>query len=139
MRHENIEEELQRLRDRIIELEDVMGWDLRPALSFCLDLQPQECAVLAMLCKREMCKKEQIFIMLYSQKNVDERPEPKIVDVLVSRIRKKLDPLGIEIKTLWGEGLAMEKPSRLKLMRHCEERVMRYMMLRYERPKLTAA
>jgi DNA-binding response OmpR family regulator len=33
--------------------------------------------------------------------------EPKIVDVIVCKIRKKVKPLGIEIDTSWGRGYAL--------------------------------
>ncbi|MEO0449078.1 MAG: helix-turn-helix domain-containing protein [Pseudomonadota bacterium] len=35
----------------------------------------------------------------------------KIVDVIICKIRKKLKPYGIEIKTIWGCGYQMEKDS----------------------------
>ena len=34
----------------------------------------------------------------------DEPGEEKIIDVLVCKIRKKLKPYGIDIKTHWGRG-----------------------------------
>ncbi len=37
----------------------------------------------------------------------DQEPELKIIDVFICKIRKKLDPLGVRIDTLWGKGYAL--------------------------------
>jgi two-component system cell cycle response regulator CtrA len=54
------------------------------------------------LMAREYATKEAIMAALYWDK--DEPGELKMIDVLVSRIRKKLRPFGIDIKTHWGRG-----------------------------------
>lgn len=42
--------------------------------------------------------------------------QPKIVDVYVCKMRKKLQPYGAAVETLWGRGYRMDDVSRLKLM-----------------------
>jgi two-component system, cell cycle response regulator CtrA len=39
---------------------------------------------------------------LYSDQ-ADEAPDEKVLDVWICKMRKKLKPFGIEIKTHWGE------------------------------------
>ncbi|MCW7544875.1 winged helix-turn-helix domain-containing protein [Aurantimonas litoralis] len=40
--------------------------------------------------------------------NPDDWPEPKLVDVLVCRVRKLIDPMGLVIATQWGVGYHLE-------------------------------
>jgi two-component system cell cycle response regulator CtrA len=50
---------------------------------------------------------------LYSL-NPDDPPEVKIVDVFVCKMRKKLKPFGIEIKTNWGESYEIPEESKAR-------------------------
>ncbi len=43
-------------------------------------------------------------------READDAPDEKIIDVFLSRIRKKLDPLGITFTTHWGVGWTIAKP-----------------------------
>lgn len=38
----------------------------------------------------------------------DDDREIKLVDVVIHKLRKKLEPLGVTIRTAWGEGYRME-------------------------------
>lgn len=43
----------------------------------------------------------------------NEEPKPKIIDVFVCKARKKIEPIGVRIDTIWGKGYALavsEKP-----------------------------
>lgn len=53
---------------------------------------------------------------IYHRLYGDEGPEPKILDVFVSTIRKLLPP-EIKIETLWGRGWAINKEGRASLSR----------------------
>lgn len=46
--------------------------------------------------------KEQLLNDLYGLQI--EEPEIKIIDVLVCKVRKKLQPLGVEVQTVWASG-----------------------------------
>ncbi len=50
--------------------------------------------------------KEAALSWLY-QIGTDEEPEIKIIDVYICKIRKKTDPLGLRIDTVWGKGYAL--------------------------------
>jgi two-component system cell cycle response regulator CtrA len=81
-----------------------------------LELTATEERVFAMLAKREqISSKEQLMFSLYSGRATDEEPEPKIVDVMVCKIRRKIAPFGLTIETAWGRGYVMPKASRDKL------------------------
>jgi DNA-binding response OmpR family regulator len=45
---------------------------------------------------------EQLLTSLYWDR--PEEPEVKIIDVFICKIRKKIDPLGLQIQTIWGRG-----------------------------------
>lgn len=55
--------------------------------------------------------KEAILESMYQLRpSEDEVPEIKIVDVFVCKLRKKIEPLGLSIKTVWGRGYHLEEP-----------------------------
>lgn len=60
----------------------------------------------------KLCTKDMLYNALYwDVANSDKLPHPKIIDVLVCKIRRKLDPYGYVIITAWGKGYMMtEKP-----------------------------
>lgn len=70
-------------------------------------LTGKETAVLQALVEAfpRVLSKEQIMDRIYL--GPDEEPEIKIVDVFVCKLRKKIDPLGLRIDTVWGSGYAM--------------------------------
>lgn len=55
--------------------------------------------------------KETLLVASADAGNDDDR-EIKIVDVVICKIRKKLQPLGVTIQTVWGEGYRMELPAQ---------------------------
>ena len=69
-------------------------------------LTPSEERVMGVLVGRERASKEAIMAALYLDRSADAA-EPKIVDVYICKIRRKVRPFGVEIVTLWGEGFAL--------------------------------
>lgn len=45
-----------------------------------------------------------------------EETNPKMVDVMICNLRKKLRPFGVEIETLWGRGYSLESPMRQRIL-----------------------
>lgn len=92
------------LEERVRQLEDA----LTPPWAVPVEwrLTSAEARVFAHLMTREMATKESIMAALYSDR-ADDQIEPKIVDVFVCKIRKKLRPFGIQIDTVWGKGYAL--------------------------------
>ena len=66
------------------------------------NLTDSEERIARVILAREYASKDAIMAALYWDK--DEPGEEKIIDVLVCKIRKKLNPYGIDIKTHWGRG-----------------------------------
>lgn len=111
---DTLESEIVRLNEWIAALErDFLGADLAFPIEWGLTASEQR--VVAVILSRTTVRKDQIMTALYRDRNKDEA-EPKIVDVLVCKIRKKLDPFKIVINTLWAIGYMIEEPQRTELL-----------------------
>lgn len=99
-RIEELEEELRQARDALAGTE--VGID--PLAFRALHLTRSEAQVLQMLLAREMLTTE-AYMAVRSADDWDG--DPKILDVFVCKLRKKLAPRGIQILTVWGKGWYM--------------------------------
>lgn len=115
-RVDGLEADNQRLRDRIDELERLLGMDSSSVNRFPVEwrLTPSEARVLGFLATREQASKEAIMLALYVERP-DDPPEIKIVDVFICKLRKKVKNFGIEIETLWGQGYRLSRVMRARL------------------------
>lgn len=59
--------------------------------------------------------KESALEWLY-QLNADSEPEIKIIDVYICKARKKLEPIGVRIDTVWGKGYALAVSARPRIV-----------------------
>lgn len=111
-RLEVVEEENALLRERVAELERVLGITLDAPLEW--GLTGQESRVMGALIARPLVTKDVAMAALYRDFGRDE-PEPKIIDVFICKIRKKVRPFGIEIETVWGQGYRIPADQRAAL------------------------
>lgn len=111
---ERLEEENDILRERVRQLEKRLG-ESATEIPIELCLSPHESAMLAHMMGRKMCSKNDLMAALYGNLPDVDEPEIKIVDVFICKIRKKLKPFQIEIKTVWGRGFALPAASKQKL------------------------
>ena len=86
-----------------------MGFRFLAPLEF--GLTGSEARVFGVIMKREVATMDACMAALYRDEGRDEA-EPKIVDVYVCRMRKKLKPFGIQIRTVWGVGYAMDPAAK---------------------------
>jgi two-component system cell cycle response regulator CtrA len=107
------------LRDRVAELEE----KIRQLESQVVDrgivapaewgLTPKEEAMAIAFAKHGYIDKKQAMTVLWSSKwDIDGEPDPKIFDVMLCHLRKKVKPFGVEIITRWGRGWEMPAASR---------------------------
>ena len=61
-----------------------------------------------------VCTKEHLYDVLYTTRQ-NYKPDPKVFRQMLCDIRKQLEPLGIEIKTVFGIGYIMPVESKAKL------------------------
>lgn len=115
--------ELERLRDRVAELEDATGLTAkvprhlipRDLISGARVASPMVCRVIGILLTRDFGDRDALFSTLYGAKHEDEQPDIKCLDIHVSQARRGLRSLGVEIKTLYGRGWYMDEANKTKL------------------------
>lgn len=54
-----------------------------------------------------LLSKEAALDWMYQFTGEGDEPEIKIIDVYICKARKKLEPIGVRIDTLWGKGYAL--------------------------------
>lgn len=106
----SIERENDELRERVAALEGQLGMLFDAPLV--LELTGQEARIFGMLLRRDVLTKDAAMLGLYGHRNADEEAEPKIIDVFICKMRKKLTPFGIAIETIWGRGYRMPAVSK---------------------------
>lgn len=74
-----------------------------------------EVLLISALARRGKMTKSALYDALYSLRHADEQPEPKIVDVFICKLRKKLGRHGISIRTVWGHGYELTADNVAKL------------------------
>lgn len=74
----------------------------------------KEFAILAALVKARgrAVTKENLLKALYWDRWGKDEPEMKIIDVFVCKLRKKIKPAGLGIKTHWGRGYELVVPGQ---------------------------
>lgn len=112
-RLEALEAENERLQDRVLVLEDLLGIGIEWPLF--LGLTPHEGKVLGALMRREVQSKEGLLLALYGTRPDGDMPDIKIIDVFICKLRKKLGRFGITVDTLWGQGYRLPMAMRDKI------------------------
>ena len=109
--------EVQALRDALEAMRSALESEPGLKLIQIAYLTHTERLVLGILIRRRRVTKEQLMTALYCHRP-DNEPCAKIIDVMICKIRKKLKPHGIEIKTIWYEGYEIPLGSieRIKAM-----------------------
>lgn len=112
--------EVELLQERIRQFETLFNAD---DLSWEFYLTKTERRLLGLLKHRQPspCSKESLMLALYFDTPESDEPNPKIIDIYVHKLRRKLKGNGFHIKTLWGFGYSLgdgEDPSEnLRLYR----------------------
>lgn len=85
------------------------------ALAQCFGITRMQGSMLLQLVKRPRCTKEALHEAICHGRSEAEMTKPKIVDVVICRLREALKDHGIQIKTLWGMGYFMEASDRKRV------------------------
>ena len=110
----SLEAENEELRERLDWYRvNVFGSELRFPIDW--HLTPTEERLLAaLLSPLEYMSTEALMIAMYDA-SPDDEPDDKVIDVFVCKLRKKVKPYGIEIRTIFGRGFAIPNPRRREL------------------------
>lgn len=74
-----------------------------------------ESSMLAVMLKRREVTKQQLHLVIEQNRDNNRDPtDPKMVDVIICKLRKKLKPYDIEVGTIWGIGYLLEAGAREK-------------------------
>jgi|GEM_PF-3398566 len=111
-------EKLQKLiyeqEAEIAQLKELQFEEL-PRLQIALKLQPLEYRLLQFLMRREFVRKDAIMSALYFDRHEREWPTEKTADICLMKLRRKLKPADVEIKTKWAEGIYIDEENKQKL------------------------
>lgn len=103
---ERLKIRIETLEERIRQLEHALVPDgVSVPVEWCLT--QAEARVFSHLTTREVATKGSLMVALYSDRPNGDEIEPKIVDVFVCKLRKKLNRFGIQIMTVWGQGYSL--------------------------------
>lgn len=87
---------------------------LQLACGRCFRATRLEAVILAVLIKRTEITKKQLHLVIEQSRPSENREatDPKIVDVMIHHVRKKLRPSGLQVVTVWGLGYRMPPADR---------------------------
>ena len=110
--------ELQRLRDRVLELEDALG--LTAEIPY--PLVPQHTGMTKSLAKlfcllihRPFVSRDAAYTVLFGGRPECDQPAGKIIEPMVCNLRKTLRRYDISIETRWGMGYYMTDENKRKV------------------------
>lgn len=111
------EKEIAKLRDRIEQLEMILGIDHRNAtrLRLAFKIQPGSAEVLGMLMNRTVVAKEAMYQALYGLRPEASQPCWKSVDVVICKLRRALTFHNIEIDTVQNIGYLMRPEHKARV------------------------
>lgn len=104
---DNLEAQLIALGNGIPDDEDLAN------LRMLFDLTNKEARLVLFMLDGKLRTKESMLALLYAG-DINDMPEPKIIDVFVCKARRKLNPYGIRIETIWGMGYRLTGHEILK-------------------------
>lgn len=109
--------ELQRLQDRIAELENVLGLTARfPGILPGGIFRTRACdQLLGLLMARTFVSHQSAYEALYGDRSECDQPTTNIIAVTVCWLRKGLKPYDIFIENKWSEGFFISESNKAKL------------------------
>lgn len=108
--------EIQRLEDRIGDLEYALGLTVpdRPYRS--LGIRPAAEKLIAVLMSTNLMGREAIYDALFGDMAENDQPTAKIIDVYLVDVRRALKNHGITLQRVWGKGWFI-RPEDKRLLR----------------------
>lgn len=110
--------EVESLRYQVAEFRAALGLTQQFPRKF--RLTPHEAKVLGILVKREIASRDFIYRTMYADEWMKDR-EPKIIEVYLSNMRKKLRPFDITIQNDYGHGWFLSAGDKARIAKLREE------------------
>lgn len=109
--------EVQRLLDRIEQLQQVIGADstLVSKLRNAFGLERDHAVMLGMLYQRELVTRDGLYVVLYGDAPEHSWPNDKIMDQRLHGLRTALERHGVVVQTIRGEGWRISKEAKVKV------------------------
>ena len=107
---------LEHAIERIHQLETILGMkeEFKP------EFTRTECVMLGLLLRRETVSRDVFFDALYGKRAFEDIPDPKTVEVLLSKLRKKLAGKGIKITTWYNVGYSLDEANKKLVKELCQ-------------------
>jgi hypothetical protein len=87
------------------------------ALAAVFKMTRLQVSVFLALLRRPQISKDQVHAAIENTRSLaPEETDPKMIDVVIHHIRKKLRPFNIELKTIWGQGYTIAAAEREKVL-----------------------
>lgn len=112
MSYDELQDYVFELEERIRALEGQKDMDPEFNLRRYFNLTETEGRILALMSDGRVRDKERLMTLVYGAS--PNTPSIKIMDVYISRLRKKLRGSGITISTVWGSGYVVDNPEKLR-------------------------
>jgi DNA-binding response OmpR family regulator len=85
---------------------------MRAACARVFKASPLEAGMLALMLRRNEVTKEQLHTIIEQNRGDKDPTDPKMVDVMICKLRKKLLLHDIKIETMWGTGYLIDATGR---------------------------
>jgi DNA-binding response OmpR family regulator len=105
-----LKRENEDLHEQVFFWKSTLSTDFQPPLEW--GLTRSQCIIFQVLLARPMASREAIYCTLYGG---GTSRDPKLIDVMLSRMRPKLKKFDIIIRTLGGRGWYLDEPVRQQL------------------------
>jgi hypothetical protein len=113
--------ELERLRDRVEELEEALGLTAEMPNGFLRAISkwhrsgPMSQKCLGLLLTRTFCDRAALYAVLYGARPECDQPDSRIIDVYILSVRRALADHGIKLHTVYGRGWYLDDADKYKL------------------------
>jgi len=107
--------EIELLRERITNLQAVFAptWEAPPELR----LTPAQERILGCFLKYDRaCNEDMLLHASRSTRSAEIAISSNLINVQISHMRKKLEPFGLKIVTVWAKGYRLDPASRARLL-----------------------
>lgn len=110
--------EIQRLRDRVEQLEDLLGIGsaMTKQLSAAFGLTQCQAKMLGVLLSRSMATKDAMYFVLYGDRPESEQPlSESVIKKHFVKLRRRLEPKGVRIDAIYGQGWKLANEHKAKI------------------------